>query len=140
MKVLLAVDGSDYTKRMLAYLAAHRDLLGKEPEITVYHGLMALPHHAASVVGPAQVRTYQESELEKVFKPIRAFFTQKGVAATFVDRVGPVADGIAAYAEDGRFDLVVMGSHGHGELAGLVMGSVVTRVLARCKVPVLLVR
>ena len=51
-----------------------------------------------------------------------------------------MADGIAAYAEDGRFDLVVMGSHGHGELAGLVMGSVVTRVLARCKVPVLLVR
>ena len=71
MKVLLAVDGSDYTKRMLAYLAAHPDLLGKEPEITVYHGLMALPHHAASVVGPAQVRAYQESELEKVFKPIR---------------------------------------------------------------------
>ncbi|MDP4770616.1 MAG: universal stress protein, partial [Limnohabitans sp.] len=38
------------------------------------------------------------------------------------------------------FDLVVMGSHGHGTLGNLVMGSVATQVLANCKVPVLLVR
>jgi nucleotide-binding universal stress UspA family protein len=43
-------------------------------------------------------------------------------------------------AEDGKFDLVVMGSHGHSALANLVMGSVATQVLAHCKVPVLLVR
>ena len=33
-----------------------------------------------------------------------------------------------------------MGSHGHGALATLVMGSVTTHVLANSKVPVLLVR
>jgi nucleotide-binding universal stress UspA family protein len=33
-----------------------------------------------------------------------------------------------------------MGSHGHGALTNLVMGSVATRVLAHCSVPVLLVR
>jgi len=140
MKVLLAVDGSDYTKRMLAYLAAHPELLGKEPEVTVYHGLMAIPPHAAAYVGAAQVRHFNETELEKVFRPIRAFFAQLGLAATYVDRVGPVADGIAQHAEEGRFDLVVMGSHGHGEFASMVLGSVATRVLARCKVPVLIVR
>ena len=140
MKILLAVDGSGYTKRMLAYLAAQPDILGRSPEITVYHGLMALPPHAAAAVGSAQVRLFHETELEKVFRPIRAFFAQQGIEAVFVDHVGPVADGIALYAEEGRFDLIVMGSHGHGELAGLVLGSVVTRVLARCKVPVLIVR
>ena len=31
MKILIAVDGSDYTKRMLAYLAAHDELLGSCP-------------------------------------------------------------------------------------------------------------
>ena len=140
MKILLAVDGSDYTKRMLAYLAAKPELLGKSPEITVYHGLMAIPPHAASMVGSAQVRQFQEAEVEQVFRPIRAFFAQQGVEAVFVDHVGPVADGIARFAEQGRFDLIVLGSHGHGELAGLVLGSVATRVLARCKVPVLIVR
>jgi nucleotide-binding universal stress UspA family protein len=36
--------------------------------------------------------------------------------------------------------MLVMGSHGHGALATLVMGSVATQVVAECKVPVLLVR
>jgi nucleotide-binding universal stress UspA family protein len=43
-------------------------------------------------------------------------------------------------AEDGEFDLVVMGSHGHSAVVNLVMGSIATQVLAHCKVPVLLVR
>jgi nucleotide-binding universal stress UspA family protein len=33
-----------------------------------------------------------------------------------------------------------MGSHGHGTLVNLVMGSVATKVLAQSKIPVLLVR
>jgi nucleotide-binding universal stress UspA family protein len=33
-----------------------------------------------------------------------------------------------------------MGSHGHGALGNLVMGSVATQVLANCQVPLLLVR
>jgi nucleotide-binding universal stress UspA family protein len=33
-----------------------------------------------------------------------------------------------------------MGSHGRGALGNLVVGSVTTKVLASCKVPVLIVR
>ena len=47
---------------------------------------------------------------------------------------------VAKIAESGRYDLLVMGSHGHGALGNLVMGSVATQVLANCTVPVLLVR
>jgi len=36
--------------------------------------------------------------------------------------------------------MIVMGSHGHGALQNLVMGSVATKVLAVTKVPVLIVR
>ena len=32
MKILIAADGSDYTKRMLAYIAAHDEWLGKHHE------------------------------------------------------------------------------------------------------------
>ena len=34
----------------------------------------------------------------------------------------------------------MMGSHGQGSIHNLVMGSVATKLLAGCKVPVLLVR
>jgi nucleotide-binding universal stress UspA family protein len=33
-----------------------------------------------------------------------------------------------------------MGSHGHTALTGLALGSVVTKVLATCKTPLLIVR
>ena len=55
-------------------------------------------------------------------------------------KVGHAGETISKTADSGKFDLVVMGSHGHGTLGKLVMGSVATQVLAHCKVPVLLVR
>jgi nucleotide-binding universal stress UspA family protein len=33
-----------------------------------------------------------------------------------------------------------MGTHGHSALTNVVLGSVATRVLAQCRIPVLLVR
>src|SRR5436190_2046372 len=43
MKILVAVDGSPYTKRMLAYLAALDDLLGPKHDYTVVHSVLAVP-------------------------------------------------------------------------------------------------
>ena len=77
---------------------------------------------------------------DNVFKPIRAFFERQGIRARYVSKVGHAGEEIAALADAGRFDLLVMGSHGHGNLASLVMGSVAARVMARCKTPLLLVR
>ena len=54
--------------------------------------------------------------------------------------MGPAGETIGKVADAGKFQLLVMGSHGHGALATLVMGSVTTQVLAHSKVPVLIVR
>ena len=140
MKILIAVDGSDYTKRMHAYLAAHDEWFGPRHSYTVIHGVLAVPHRAAAFVGQQMVREFYESDAELVFRPIRAFFAQQGLEATFIHTVGHVAQSIAELAEEGKFDLVVMGSRGHGDIANLVLGSVVTKVLAKCSVPVLLIR
>ena len=48
--------------------------------------------------------------------------------------------GIAQTARDEGADLIVIGSHGHGALRKLVLGSVTTKVLAEATVPVLVVR
>jgi nucleotide-binding universal stress UspA family protein len=50
------------------------------------------------------------------------------------------AHGIAQTAKDEGADLIVMGSHGHGALRKMVLGSVTTRVLAEAAVPVMVVR
>ncbi|MEG0445197.1 MAG: universal stress protein, partial [Comamonas sp.] len=44
------------------------------------------------------------------------------------------------YAQEGQYDLIVMGTHGHSALGRLVMGSVSSQVLAGCTIPVLLIR
>ena len=140
MKILIAVDGSDYTKRMLAYLAAHDEWFGPKHSYTIIHGVLAVPHRAAAFVGHKVVQEFYDSDAEIVFRPIRAFFAQQGIEATFVHTVGHVAESIAELAEEGKFDLVVMGSRGNSDVANLVLGSVATKVLAKCSVPVLLIR
>ena len=140
MNILVAADGSSYTKRMLAYLAAHDEWLGASHQYTVVTVVTALPARAMAVLDKDVVRRYYLDEAEKVFKPIRAFFARQGIAATFISNTGHAAELIAKQAEAGKFDLLLLGSHGHGDLTNLVMGSVATKVLARCKTPVLLVR
>ena len=140
MKILVPVDGSPFTKRMLAYLAAHDEWLGGAHRYTLLHVAPAVPPRAAAVLDKAVLKEHYAEESEKVFKPLRTFFDKQKIAVDFVARVGPAAETIAGVADKGKFDLLMMGSHGHGLLGNLVMGSVTTRVLALCGVPVLIVR
>jgi nucleotide-binding universal stress UspA family protein len=52
----------------------------------------------------------------------------------------PPAGTIVETAASERCDLIVMGSHGHGALGQLLLGSVTARVAATCAVPLLIVR
>ena len=140
MKILVAADGSSYTKHMLAYLAAHEDWLGPAHQYTVVHCTPRVPPRAAAYFGGDALGSYYRDESEKVFKPIRTFFKRHGMEVTFSGKVGHAAEAIASLADKGKFDLLVMGSHGHGALGSMVMGSVVTKVLATCKTPLLIVR
>jgi nucleotide-binding universal stress UspA family protein len=55
-------------------------------------------------------------------------------------RQGDAADEIVKAAAEGDFDLIVMGTHGRGGLARLVLGSVAERVLRAAACPVLTVK
>ncbi len=140
MKILIAVDGSAYTKRMLAFIGAHGVWLGPQHRYTVLHCVPAIPHRAAAFVDMQQVQALCEDDAETVFKPVRSFFKRHTVGATFVHRIGPAGPTIAKFAEQQKFDLVILGTHGHGAVAGLVMGSVATKVVSLCSAPVLLIR
>ncbi len=129
MKILAAVDGSPYTRRMLAYLAAHEEWLGP-----------AVPPRAAAVIDKAALKSYYDDTAEKVFKPLRTFCEKQGLRVNFVNKIGSAAEVISDMAKKGEYTLLVLGSHGHGTLGNLVMGSVATKVLANCTTPVLLIR
>lgn len=140
MKILVAVDGSVYSKRMLAYLSAHDEWLGSAHDYTVVHVVPAVPPRAAAVLDKAMLADYYDEEAEKVLKPIRTFMQKRGIAAKYAVKTGHASEAITAIAAKGRFDLLMMGSHGHTALGKLVLGSVATKVMANCDVPVLLIR
>jgi nucleotide-binding universal stress UspA family protein len=140
MKILLAVDGSEFTKKMLAYLTTHEELFGAHNRYTLLTVTPQLPPRARSAVGKDMVDEYHREEAEKVLAPVTKFLLRHGIDAKSVAKVGHAGEIISKAAETGKFDMVVMGSHGHGTWGNLVMGSVATQVLANCKVPVLLVR
>ncbi|MDO8441342.1 universal stress protein [Rhodoferax sp.] len=139
MKILLAVDGSPYTKKMLAYLTTH-ELFTQGNEYTVFTVQPVLPPRARAAVGKEIVDQYYSDESEKILAPVSKFLLRHGIDAKSSWKTGHAGESIAKFADSGKFDLLIMGSHGHGTLVNLVMGSVATQVLAHCKVPVLLVR
>ena len=140
MKILVAADGSAYTKRMLAYLAAHDEWMGDHHDYTVFTVVSAVPARAASALDKDTLKAYYAEGADKVFKPIKSFFSKSKLNADFQFKVGHPADVIGEFARKGDFDLLMMGSHGHGTLGNLVMGSVATKVLAHCSTPALLIR
>jgi nucleotide-binding universal stress UspA family protein len=140
MKILLAVDGSPYTKKMLAYLVTHGETFSSANDYTVLTAVHPLPPRARSALGKEKADTYHVDESERVLAPVTKFLLRHGINAKGAWKVGSAGETIAKFADSGKFDLLLMGSHGHGALANLVMGSVATQVLAHCRVPVLLVR
>src|ERR1700752_1520443 len=140
MKILLAVDGRHFPKRMLAYVAAHGELFPAGTRYTILTVVPKVPGHAASFIARKDLADYYNDEAEVVLGPVRAFAQQAGWQADFTHRTGHAGDAIAEVATSGNFDLIVMGSHGHSALAGMVLGSVAARVLAKCGQPVLLIR
>ena len=140
MKILLAVDGSAYTQKMLAYLTSHQEMLGTGHEYTIITVQPLLPPRARAALGKDVVEQYYDEESTKILQPVQEFLKARGVPVQSISKVGPIADTIIKEAQEGKFDLIAMGTHGHGALGRLVMGSVSSQVLAGCTIPVLLIR
>lgn len=72
-------------------------------------------------------------------KSLSAADRERFKAGTIV-KVGDARSEILAYAETEHTDLIVMGTHGRGGMAHLVLGSVAERIVRAAPCPVLTVR
>jgi nucleotide-binding universal stress UspA family protein len=141
MNILLAADGSAYTKRAARYLVQHLADFSRKPTIHVLHVHSPLPYPGvAANVSRKALERYQREECEAVLDKATKELKKGRLDATTAWSVGDVATQVNAYVKRHDIDLLVMGSHGHGALANLVLGSTATKILATSKVPVLLVR
>ena len=140
MKILLAADGSIYTRHAVKFLIRNRAIFGTEPVVHLLNVRPPLPGRAARALSRAIVDRYYREETRKALALAKRVLDRARIAYKEVGLVGDPGTAIASYAKRGKFSLVIMGSHGQGALKSLVLGSVATKVLANCKAPVLIVR
>jgi nucleotide-binding universal stress UspA family protein len=140
MKMLLAADGSKYTKKALAFLATHENLAGPEDELVVLHVQAAVPPRVKTMLGAGIVNDYHRDEAQKVLDPISRFLKRHDVPFRTSWVVGSPPQEVLRAARREKAHMIVMGTHGHGLISRALMGSVAQRVVADSGIPVLLVK
>ena len=140
MKILLPIDGSEYSKNAIDFVASRTTVLGNNPTIELLNIQVPLPARASRLVGREALDRYYEEEADKVVTSARKVLKRDNITVTEAYRIGAPDEMIAQEADKLPADLIVMGSRGLTALKGLIMGSVTTGVLARTKCPVLLLR
>ncbi len=140
MKILLAADGSEYTKKALAFLVNHDSMVNTNDELVVLNVQLPVPGRVVTVMGSAEVAAYHQEEADKVLAPIRKFLDKHALnyRATFV--VGHPVEEILKAASKEKSHMIVMGTRGHGLIGRALMGSIAQRVITDCDIPVLLVK
>ena len=139
MKILVPVDSSDTSRRMLDYLADHADLLAGDHEYTLFTVLTPQDLPSTSAHRGSQEDAYRQVA-EEILRPALELARRRGWAVQTDYVPGTAVPAIVAKAEAVRADLIMMGTHARSPLGAAVLGSVAHGVLARCSVPTLLIR
>ncbi len=140
MKILVPIDGSEFSKHSVEFIAHRHTLLGTHPFIELLCVQSAVPKRASKLVDKKELEAFYKEEAEKVLKPTVEALKELGVEVTSRYAVGDPAPTIVKVARNTEADLIIMGSHGRSALKGLLLGSVTNAVLALCSIPMLILR
>jgi len=86
-----------------------------------------------------QIRMNRKKEAQGLLKRAEGIFENQGIKYTLETVSGPPGELLTKRAKSGEYDLIIMGSHGHSDIAGLFLGSVTHKVLNKIYCPVLIV-
>ncbi len=136
--------GSEAASTYAAWLAGR---LGAR--VHLVHAFVGLSHAAAGVA-PGLVDDFRATEAamrEEARRSLEAEAARVAreaagvpVTTSLVEAGASAADAIVRAAEEGKGDLVVMGTHGRTGLRRAILGSVAERVIRTAEVPVVVVK
>jgi nucleotide-binding universal stress UspA family protein len=139
-RILVATDFSPASNQAVEEAIALAHGLGAE--LTVLHAwfapMWAMPDGGAvmpSAETVAQLSNWSKEQLDA----LRVRCVNAGLKVQTRNVEGPPADAIARVADEERFDLVVVGTHGRTGVRHMLLGSVAEHVVRTCRVPVMTV-
>ena len=143
VKLGVALDGSKYGVAAVRFIVKHLALFGAAPSVTLIHVVpdvlnLVVPGFFGDAPVPGfkleQVQEMQRAAFERAMAPARKLLQGKGIQVTEAQIVGNnPGDAIAAYSTKNKLDILAIGSHGNGALGSMLIGSVATRVAAKCR-------
>jgi nucleotide-binding universal stress UspA family protein len=135
--ILVAVDGSPDAEAALAHAASlARD---QNARLTLLTAIPPLPATALLASGAAPPRSEVIRHYADTLRAATDSLPPDVSVTTLLVEATP-ARALIQRAESGDYDLIVMGSHGHGRLHTSLLGCVSQKVLSASPVPVLLTR
>ncbi|MDB4970217.1 MAG: universal stress family protein [Myxococcales bacterium] len=144
-KILVPVDFSDGASVALELAASFAKTFGASVELLhVWTPPLMVPIPIV-VVTPRSDQPLSLEELASTtasaqMKDLVEQLRKQGIETQARVGIGSPAHEIVELATLGHFDLIVMGTHGHGGLAHALLGSVAEKVVRRASCPVLTVR
>lgn len=140
-KVLVPTDFSEPSSLALRYAVAFAEAF--DAKIYLLHTVedpFSYPWAAEAYVNPEDIVTRLRSEAEAELRKLLTDEQRQRFAVEHEVRVGRPFVTIVEYAKELDIDLIVMGTHGRGAIAHLLIGSVAENVVRRSPCPVLTVR
>ena len=140
MKLLVAVDFSDPTDLILRVARRLARSLGAS--VWVVHAAEPEPDFVGYDAGPEVVRGQVAKELRDEHRQLQEYTDQlreAGVEAKAMLVRGPTVETILEMADKQESDLIVVGSHGRGMIAEVLMGSVSQGLIRAGQCPVTVV-
>jgi nucleotide-binding universal stress UspA family protein len=141
IRILVPIDGSEYSLRALRHVLDTRHEYRDPIELHLLNVQLPVASGAVKMfISAQQLKDYYRDEAEAALKEARALAQTASVVFQHHIGVGEPAAIIAGYAKEKECRQIVMGTHGRGNLAGALMGSVATKTIHLSPVPVLLVK
>ena len=138
MKILVAVDGSKPSVKVVQQLIEHSDWYRERPEVELVTVHLPVPKVARMPKG--QLDKYYAEEGEGMLAAAKKKLDAAGVPYRARILVGPIAESLVKHAKDQRCDIIYIGTRGMSELGAALVGSTATKVLHISEIPVLLVK
>ena len=143
--VLIPTDGSARSRKAARAAIAFAKAMGAK--VTAYHGLEMNPSYFGGdgmALDPSLLDTIEKQarkQAQKYVTDVAKAARTAGVACeTYVTKPALSYEGVISAAKKRKCDVIFMASHGRGELASLILGSVTQKVLAHSKLPVVVYR
>lgn len=135
----MGVDGSPASHKAARLAADVAGRFGAGLTLAYVVPRLLLPPDAYGLT-VAEVEAEHRSHADEVLGQARAALGEAGAAAETSVLYGPPAEALVEAAGAVGADLVVVGSHGHGAVARVLLGSTTDRVVHLAGCPVLVVR